>query len=744
MLERRCKNSMFADINNIKRSIKFFRTIITTVFMVFLGSCGDRTLEIESMENSYSQLSELTIKAPVAKREREIITHHGREVDDYYFWLKDQSYPIIDDTEVLDYLEQENNYFKTFLDSNQNLVDTLFEEFKSRVDKEEKSLPYTKNGYEYWWYFEADSDYRTHVRKEIGSDEVQIILNETELSKSYDYFVLGDWEISPDNTLLAYTIDTSGDERYQLKILDLETMQHKNDVLNDVEGSIVFGGNSREIIYLLLEPDRWHAKELKVHLIGEDQASDETIYLEKDDGFFIDFSLTSDEKYLVVSSSRSEVTESYIVPRNDIFSKLTQVVSRDQGFDIRLDHAGDRFYLLANDTHKNFRLVSVLDNNLSYDNWEVILEGTDDRYFLDIKTFEKFLILKCRDKGLDTLLIGNYADSFEGIEFPESPATINLSYNPEFDQSFVRLNFQSMITPRTTFDYQFKDGRFATRKIQNIPSGYDSSLYKTERIMIKARDGVEIPVSLVYKNGMERDGSSPMMLYGYGAYGSTISPTFSTMRLSFLDRGFIYAIAHVRGGAMLGYQWYLDGKLEKRENTFNDFVDVGRELIELGYSDKGNISISGRSAGGELMGAAVVQAPELWRSVILGVPFVDVLNTMLDEDLPLTPPEWEEWGNPIKSVEAFDLIRKYSPYNNIKAESYPPMLVTGGLNDPRVTYWEPAKWTAKMRHLKIDTNLLVMRINMGAGHFANSGRYGRLRDYAEEYSFVLRAHEIEK
>ena len=409
-----------------------------------------------------------------------------------------------------------------------------------------------------------------------------------------------------------------------------------------------------------------------------------------------------------------------------------------------IDERGNRFYLLANDTHKNFRLVSVLDNNLSYDNWEVILEGTDDRYFLDIKTFEKFLILKCRDKGLDTLLIGNYADSFEGIEFPESPATINLSYNPEFDQSFVRLNFQSMITPRTTFDYQFKDGRFATRKIQNIPSGYDSSLYKTERIMIKARDGVEIPVSLVYKNGMKRDGSSPMMLYGYGAYGSTISPTFSTMRLSFLDRGFIYAIAHVRGGAMLGYQWYLDGKLEKRENTFNDFVDVGRELIELGYSDKGNISISGRSAGGELMGAAVVQAPELWRSVILGVPFVDVLNTMLDKDLPLTPPEWEEWGNPIKSVEAFDLIRKYSPYNNIKAESYPPMLVTGGLNDPRVTYWEPAKWTAKMRHLKIDTNLLVMRINMGAGHFANSGRYGRLRDYAEEYSFVLRAHEIEK
>jgi oligopeptidase B len=299
-----------------------------------------------------------------------------------------------------------------------------------------------------------------------------------------------------------------------------------------------------------------------------------------------------------------------------------------------------------------------------------------------------------------------------------------------------------MVTPSTIFDYHLDKQKLDSRKVQKIPSGYDKSLYITERLMAPSRDGISIPVSLVYRKNVDLDGRAPMLLYGYGAYGATISPSFSTLRLSLLDRGFVYAIAHVRGGAMMGYQWYLDGKLEKRENTFNDFVDAARFLAAEKYTSVGNISISGRSAGGELMGAAVVQAPELWRSVNLGVPFVDVLNTMLDASLPLTPPEWKEWGNPIESRDAFQLLRSYSPYDNIVAREYPPMFVSGGLNDPRVTYWEPAKWTAKMRSTKTDNNLLVMRINMGAGHFANSGRYGRLKDYAEEYAFTLLAHGI--
>jgi oligopeptidase B len=301
-----------------------------------------------------------------------------------------------------------------------------------------------------------------------------------------------------------------------------------------------------------------------------------------------------------------------------------------------------------------------------------------------------------------------------------------------------------MVTPDTIYDYDVASKELITRKVQKVPSGYDKSQYETERVMIAARDGVEIPVSIVYKKGFKKDGSHPMSLYGYGAYAATITPSFSTLRLSALDRGFSFAIAHVRGGSMMGYQWYLDGKLDKRTNTFNDFVDVARGLVADNYVAAGNISISGRSAGGELMGAVTLQAPELWRSVNLGVPFVDVLNTMLDATLPLTPPEWKEWGNPIESKEDFQLIQSYSPYDNIEQREYPPMFVSGGLNDPRVTYWEPAKWTAKMRAQKTDDNLLVMRINMGAGHFANSGRYGRLKDYAEEYAFMFLAHGINK
>ena len=362
-------------------------------------------------------------------------------------------------------------------------------------------------------------------------------------------------------------------------------------------------------------------------------------------------------------------------------------------------------------------------------------------------------MLKSRDVGLEKIHVLPYQNQqtelkgkLKGHEvaFPEPLFTADLGVNPEFDQDFIRLSYESMITPQTVFDYDPIKAELKSRKVQKIPSGYDKSEYETKRIMAPARDGVMVPVSLVYKKGFKQDASQPMWLYGYGAYAATIEPSFSSGRLSALDRGFVYAIAHVRGGSMMSYQWYLDGKLKKRSNTFNDFVDVANHLVAEKYVSAGNISISGRSAGGELMGAAVIQAPELWRSVNLGVPFVDVLNTMLDASLPLTPPEWKEWGNPIESAEDYDLIASYSPYDNIESRNYPPMFVSGGINDPRVTYWEPAKWTARMRERKTDDNLLVMRINMGAGHFSNSGRYGRLKDYAEEYAFMFLAHGIEK
>ncbi len=693
------------------------------------------------MQNT-DRLKKLTISAPVANRDIHSVTYHGKTLSDPYFWLKDQGYPEVDDENVLDYLNQENAYYQEFLKPHEALVNTLFEEFKGRTDEEETSVPYIENGYEYSWFYRPGEEYRVRSRKNLVTGVETIFLDETTLADGHEYFVLGGWDISPDNRYLAYSYDTAGDERYAVKIKDLESGEYLTDVLNDVNGGVGFSADGKSLVYALLEKDRWQAKEIKVHSLGQPQSSDVTIFEETDDGFFIGFGFTSDEKYLLIVSSQGEVQETYALPSENLFAAPIKLVGREQGFTQSVDHAHDHFYILANDTHKNFRLARVSDENPVYANWETLEQGSDSVYLMGLQAFDQFLALKSRDRGNEQIRIRDYTGSEHQVSFPESVFAASLGINPEFNQTTLRLNYESMITPDTVFDYDIAEKNLIIRKVKKIPSGYDKSQYITERFMAPSRDGEMVPVSIVYKKGYKKDGSQPLHLYAYGAYSSTVTPGFSTLRLSILDRGFAYAIAHVRGGSMLGYQWYLDGKLQKRSNTFNDFVDVANYLVDENYVAAGNISISGRSAGGEVMGAAVIQAPELWRSVNLGVPFVDVLNTMLDASLPLTPPEWKEWGNPIESAEDYELIQSYSPYDNIQEKEYPPMFVSGGLNDPRVTYWEPAKWTAKMRHMKTDDNLLVMRINMGAGHFSNSGRYGRLKDYAEEYAFMLISHGI--
>ncbi|MFT5137120.1 MAG: oligopeptidase B, partial [Arenicella sp.] len=685
-----------------------------------------------------SRIKGIAAKPPVANRVDHLASHHGKELKDPYFWLRDPGYPKVDDEAVLNHLTAENAYYHEFLDPHADLVEKVFQEFKGRTDETEESVPYTENGYQYQWFYREGQEYRTRSRKNLESSAEQVFLDESALAEGHDYYDLGDWEIGPNNRYLAYSFNTAGDERYQVKIQDLETGEFLDDELNDVQGQVAFTADGKALIYALLEKDRWHSKHIKVHTIGQPQSADTVLYREDDDGFFIGFDRTSSREYFVIASGQGEIQETYVVP-TDLSTKPVQLVSRDQAFQQNVDHAHGDFYIIANDTHKNGRLVKVSDQNPIYEQWQTLQSGSDDVYLLGIQTFAKFIALKSRDVGLDKIHIRSYEGESYSIDFPETVFTASIGLNSEFDQDFVRLNYESMITPDTIFDYALVDKKLRPRKVKKIPSGYDKSDYVTERVMAPARDGVLVPVTLVYKKGFKKDASQPMWLYGYGAYSATITPRFDTLVLSALDRGFSYAIAHVRGGSMLGYQWYLDGKLEKRTNTFNDFVDVANYLVKEKYVAAGNISASGRSAGGELMGAVTIQAPQMWRSVNLGVPFVDVLNTMLDATLPLTPPEWAEWGNPITDPAAFDFIQSYSPYDNIEARDYPPMFVSGGLNDPRVTYWEPAKWTAKMRHTKTDDNLLVQRINMGAGHFANTGRYGRLKDYAEEYVFMFLA-----
>jgi oligopeptidase B len=723
--------------------------LITLLSVFFVSACSNTEEESTKEPNTNApesvrvdRLKQLSIPAPIAKKVGHVREYHGKALSDSYYWLKDQGYPEVNDEPIIDYLTEENAYFGAFLKSNEPLVDIIFEEFKGRTNQIETSVPWISNGYEYKWYYKEGEEYRTRSRKNLQTAEEEVFLSETGLAEGYDYFSLGGYDISQDNRFLTYSVNTDGSERYQLFIKDLQTGELLSDNLTDAGGGARFSSDSKSLIYSKLDSVKWRTKSINVHVIGTEQSQDAILLTEEDDGFFLGFGITSDEKFFVLVSAQREVQETYVVPADNLFAKPTMLVSRELGFSNSVDHAGGHFYILANDSHKNFRLAKVDDKNPAYEKWQTLIEGSDQLYLQEMQTFKNFIALQARENGIDQIRIRQYDGAIEDINFPEEVYAASLGNSAEFKQNFIRIDYESMITPETVFDYDVSEKTLITRKVQKIPSGYDKSEYVTERKMAPVRDGVMVPVSIVYKKGFKKDASQPLFLYGYGAYGYTVSPEFSTLRLSLLDRGFAYAIAHVRGSDMMGYQWYLDGKLKKRTNTFNDFVDVGRYLVKENYVTAGNISIEGSSAGGELIGAAVIAAPDLWRSATLGVPFVDVLNTMLDADLPLTPPEWKEWGNPVEDPDAYDLLLSYSPYDNIVAREYPPMFVSGGINDPRVTYWEPAKWTAKMREFMTDDNLLIMRINMGSGHFSNSGRYGRLRDYAEEYTFALRSHGI--
>jgi oligopeptidase B len=716
-----------------------FNLSVGIIILSLLSSCSS-----QKKSESFSRLSQLEEIAPQAESKTYQEEYHGLTLTDDYHWLRDQQYPEVNDKPVLDYLKAENDYYATFLAPHKSLVDTLFEEFKGRVDETDTSVPWQKNGYEYRWYFQPGNEYRTWVRRKLDSDVEQVFLDENLLAEGHEYFSLGDWDISPDNAYLAYSVDTDGSERSTIKIKNLVTNEYFEDELSDATGSVQFSQDNQSLIYILLQKDKWLPLSVNVHKLGTQQSKDKVLVSEGDEGFYLGFYVTSSEQYLVLSTGDSERTEVSVVPMADLNQAPRMLNTREQNFKLEVDHGNGYFYMLTNDTHVNFRIAKSPDNQVQYEQWQSVFAGSDSRYFKSIQVFKDFVAIGQSIQGLESISILPNKGASHEIALPEKVASVSLVNNPEFSQKQLRIGYESMITPDSIYDYDVASKTLKLRKEKKIPSGYDKNLYTTERIMADARDGVKVPVSIVYKKGFKKDGSQPMFLYAYGGYGIGMPANFSTTRLSLLDRGFAYAIVHVRGGDEMGYQWYLDGKLNKRKNTFNDFVDVAQHLIEEGYVAEGNISIEGGSAGGELMGAVLNQAPELWRSAILAVPFVDVLNTMLDATLPLTPPEWSEWGNPLIDKDVFELIQSYSPYDNIQAKEYPPMLVTAGLNDPRVTYWEPAKWTAKMRATKTDKNLLLMRTNMGAGHFSNTGRYGRLKDYAEEYAFALIAHGIKQ
>ena len=676
-----------------------------------------------------------TIKPPIAAKIPHSSTRHGVTINDPYSWLRDPRYPQVEDVPVLDYLKSENAYFDAQMAPHTALVETIFTEMKARLKEDESTVPQKDGAYLYWETYEKGAQYKKWMRKPVAGGPDEILLDEAALAKGKDYFRLGALTVSRDDKIMAYSTDTDGSERFTIRFRDLTTGTELSDSISGVNGSLLFSADGSALLYTPVN-ENWRAEKAMLHPLGSPVSDDKVIYQETDQGFQVGIGTTQSEKFIVISTGDNATSELRLIPSSDPLAKPILIRARKVGLEYDVEDHDGTLFIHTNDISTQFRLVTARLETPG--EWTERIAPSPDFYMTGVTTFANFFVVEGRERGLDQIEIHQYANNAcERITFPEASYSAGLDDNPEYDVTKLRLSYESMVTPDTVLDYDLATAAMTTLKVQEIPSGYDPSQYATERVEITARDGAKIPVSIVYKKGFKNDRNGPLYLYAYGAYGYAIPPGFSTVRLSFLDRGFAYAIAHVRGGDDLGQQWHLDGKLTKRTNTFNDFVDSAKGLIALGFAKTGRIVAAGGSAGGELMGVVVNTNPELWGAVAAHVPFVDVLNTMQDETLPLTPGEWPEWGNPITDKAAFDMIRSYSPYDQVKPQKYPPLFVTAGLNDPRVTYWEPAKWVAKLRSVKTDDNVLLLKTNMGAGHGGKSGRFESLREDAEEAAFFL-------
>lgn len=675
---------------------------------------------------------------PVAAKKQSSTTHHGITVTDDYAWLRDPGYPEVTDKAVLAHLEAENAWFEARMKPHADTVAALFKEMRARIKEADKSVPQKDGDYLYWIEFEEGAEYKKWWRKPVAAKDDdnadELILDEVALAAGKDYFRLGALSVSKDGRLLAYSIDDNGSERFAVRIKDLATGEHLPDEIPGTLSSLLWVAGDTGLVYSLAN-ENWRTDNARLHWLGRPVADDIELFHEDDEGFRVSASLSAQEDWLVIATGDHETSECWLVPASDPLSKPVVVRQREKGIEYDVDLREGTLFIHANDTHENFRLATAALDRPG--EWKTLIKGTDAFYLTGFGLFRDFYVTDGRIGGLDRIEIRYYDDHarIEPIEFPEASYTAGLGSNPEYDQTVLRVSYESMVSPASSYDYDVAMRELTLLKRQEIPSGYDRELYATERLEIAARDGTLIPVSVMYRK--DRVPSVPLHLYGYGAYGIAIPPGFSTTRLSLVDRGFAYAIAHIRGGDDLGRAWYKAGKLAQRTNAFTDFVDVAHGLIERGLTEPGRISISGGSAGGELMGAVINSNPELWGAVVAHVPFVDVLNTMLDATLPLTPGEWPEWGNPIEDQAAFELIRSYCPYTNVAPAHCPPLMVTAGLNDPRVTYWEPAKWVAKLRELKTNSSELLLKTNMGAGHGGKSGRFESLKETAEEVAFIL-------
>jgi oligopeptidase B len=676
-------------------------------------------------------LAEAQLAPPVARVVPRVDRVHGELRVDDYFWLRDRSDPA-----VVAYLEAENRYTASVMRHTESLQEQLYQEMRGRIKETDLSVPERVDDYFYYSRTEAGGQYPILCRRhgEDGSEEV--LLDQNPLAAGHPYFRLGASEVSPDHRLLAYSVDTSGAEEFTLYIKDLATGELFAESIANTSHDVAWANDSGTLFYSALDEAHRPCR-LYRHRVGTNPSEDVLVYFEPDASFFIDVSRTRSRAYLILDISSHSTSEVRFVSAYRPEDPFVVVQPRAPGVEYAVTHHGDQFFITTNDAAPNFRLVRAPVTTPGREHWspvlpyrpEVKLDGTD--------AFQDHLVVYERASGLRQIRVLDLASGADHlISYPEPVYTVRAHSNPEFDTTVLRFSYTSLVTPNSVVDYDLARRTWTVRKQIEVLGGYDPSLYRSQRLFATAPDGTAVPISLVYRTPLQLDGQRPLLLNGYGAYGLSYDPTFSSNTLSLLNRGFVVAIAHVRGGEELGRSWYDGGRLLNKRSSFTDFIAAAEYLVSAGYTSPDRLVISGGSAGGLLMGAVTNMRPDLFRAVLAEVPFVDVVNTMLDSSLPLTVIEYDEWGNP-NDRAAYEYIRSYSPYDNVAAGNYPHMLVTAGLNDPRVAYWEPAKWTAKLRAKKTDENRLLLRTNMGAGHGGASGRYDYLREIAFKYAFVL-------
>lgn len=665
-----------------------------------------------------------------AKRPMTLELHDERRVDDY-FWLRERENP-----EVIAYLESENAYAEASLGHLEGLRRTLVDEMKSRMEPDEATAPYKRGNYYYYRRYAEGSEYPVYARREGALDaEEQVLLDVSELAGGADYFAVRNFSVSPDHAIAAYGVDTVGRRFYDLQFLDLRTGELLPDRVEDVTSNFEWANDSRTILYARQHPDTLRSYQVRSRRLGS--ADDALVYEETDETnyLYVTKSLSSAFFYLVSSQTLS--TEVRYLSADSPQDDAKLFLPRESNHEYYVTDGADRFYVISNDGARNFKLMETPLDDTSSEAWREVLAHRDATLISDIEVFRDHLVVTVVEQGLTQMeVVSRETGDLRRIDFDEAVYVAYADDNHEFDSSRFRYVYESMTTPESTYDYNLQTGAHSLVKERTVVGDFDRKRYKTQRLFATARDGTLIPVSLVYREGMEKNGKNPLLQYGYGSYGSSTYPYFSSDRLSLLDRGFIFAIAHIRGGSEMGRDWYYDGRQLKKKNTFTDFIDVSRYLIEQRYTSAGHLYAYGRSAGGLLMGAVLNMAPELYKSVFAGVPFVDVVTTMLDADIPLTSGEWDEWGNP-NDPTYYDYMLSYSPYDNVRRADYPNVLVTTGLHDSQVQYWEPAKWVAKLRDYKTSDTLLILKTDMSAGHGGKTGRFRRLEDTALYYAFFL-------